>query len=329
MEKMSYKLVKSVLGVSLVMSLSAGTVLAKSDISDPVMINSLIKTQSPKEIFLNYLSQNSHLQGFEKEALLPLGDTLNDYPMPTDKLIQVCEAISNVTIIYRDHTENQATNIAATYNSKKNIITIYNGYEDNLDHIILHEGYHLLSTNDILPLSLGQGFNEGMTELLTDEYGGNQFDSYPTEVSFVKILSEIIPTDKLMETYQTQNINVLIDYLKTITDEKTIIAFFSAWDNYKNSTDPKMTKQYYNDIVDNLKIIFYNKYNYDMEDNLIIKTYLGDPDYQYERIFKGYFNKSLYEGKTYYQNVTTTDFFTTGSEVHLYELTETNTKQLK
>ncbi|MDD4036358.1 MAG: hypothetical protein PHS45_03445 [Bacilli bacterium] len=123
--------------------------------------------------------------------------------------------------------------IEGSYSNLYDCITIYcdENLKDNrstLSHEFLHllpsyydkknkvfySGFSMISKY----FSIGSGLNEGMTEFLNETllgyYGNDIFAySYPTERACVKMLCEIIGTDKMVESYFNSDLEILVNEL--------------------------------------------------------------------------------------------------------------------
>lgn len=120
------------------------------------------------------------------------------------------DSFSRVSVNYVERDENVSSNVLGDYDYSTGKINIYTTDTDN--SILQHEGIHCLfsSYNNI---SLPRAFQEGMTELITNEYySADPFYegyTYPLEVSYVKMLCELVGTDKVIDAYVTGNYSLI------------------------------------------------------------------------------------------------------------------------
>lgn len=145
-------------------------------------------------------------------------------------------------------------NNRAEYNIPKNEI-----YVDKEDYTttIYHELFHMASSvykNGILysgfsqetdksdGVNLGDGLNEGYTQLLTQRYFGyidNLNKSYIVEVHYAELLEKIVGQEKMKSLYLNADLSGLINELKIYSSEEEIGKFFSSLDFINNHINRK------------------------------------------------------------------------------------------
>ena len=112
------------------------------------------------------------------------------------------DSFSRVSVNYVEKDDKVAPNTLGDYDYSTGKINIYTTDTDN--SILLHEGVHCLFSS-YSNISLPRAFQEGMTELITNEYySADPFYegyTYPLEVSYVKMLCELVGTDRVLDAY--------------------------------------------------------------------------------------------------------------------------------
>ena len=141
------------------------------------------------------------------------------------------------------------TNTLGYYAARKNRITLLKNSDNNT---IMHELFHMASSyrdqeNGILysgfhqkgkEINLGNGINEGYTELLANRYSNiNDSSCYIFETKVAKELEEIIGKDLMQSLYLQANLKALITELSKYQTEEKIMCFLQnldLWEKYKN-----------------------------------------------------------------------------------------------
>lgn len=170
------------------------------------------------------------------------------------------------------------TSTAGTYDTKKNKITVD---ENNCSTTIFHELLHMASstfTNGIRysgfnqasikkGLNIGNGLNEGYTELLCRRYFAENTEvtnAYEYQVFTTERLEKIVGKEKMQSLYLNANLPGLIDELKQYSTEEEIMEFIASTDFVLEHLDNKKFKMFEKGMITNsLKNI--NKF--------LIKTY--------------------------------------------------------
>lgn len=153
--------------------------------------------------------------------------------------------------------------LAGFYNTKKNIIFVEKGLED---HPIQHELFHMASSpykngikySGFQVSSIGEGINEGYTELLTQRYFPNEdndedndIQPYDYHVSVAKKLEQIIEREKMQSLYLNANLKGLIDELKQYISEDEIMKFISNTDFLVKYMDDKRLQLFEKKMISN------------------------------------------------------------------------------
>ena len=136
-------------------------------------------------------------------------------------------------------------------------------------------GFHQSNPNFYFYESIGNGLNEGYTELLTQRYFGEKYKIHSPYKAVVKIvgnLEEIVGKDKMETLYLTADLAGLINELKKYSTEEEITKFITGTDLICN---------HYNDMFlfknKKIQISFDNVYEF------LYKTYLVKLKQQLEK----------------------------------------------
>lgn len=202
--------------------------------------------------------------------------------------------------------------VPSTYDYEKNVIIIDKHKID--DYCLYHELFHLASNsfikdNDMVGFyqydhkkNLGQGLNEGYTELLTRRYFGKNNDSYSYEfeVIIAKCLEDIIGMKKMQSLYLRADLANLIGLLSKYVKTDDVIQFIKDLDYVSsfifNTEYQKTIIQKVNDInkfIVTLRLKkYYNNYN-----KILIRKLKVNYD-------ANYFNKfNLIQDRAFFQEV--------------------------
>jgi len=140
-------------------------------------------------------------------------------------------------LIFRTRTE-------AEYVARENSIKlIENNYNLTIDHELFHasstfyrkeDGMIFSGFNQILGIkNIGNGINEGYTQLLTERYFGENKDILPA-YKYEKLIAEklemIIGKEKMEQLYFSANLYGLVQELAQYEDENTVLNFINDLD---------------------------------------------------------------------------------------------------
>lgn len=193
-------------------------------------------------LLLNAIRENPYLNKKEKEIFYKFIEYFNDNPYLN--LEEVYENMLNV--------DSQFT-LRKSLGAKESTLAVYlPRYYDIIyfelfptDETRAHEGVHCVNGNIDLP----RWFSEGMTQLITNEY----FKEYPFsptmpyqfEVALIKLLCEIIGTDRVLEAYTKNNVDLIYESLSSITgtkeDAQKMLDFFG--ETYNLNSDEPISKE--------------------------------------------------------------------------------------
>lgn len=190
----------------------------------------LSATEKNNQVVFHAVLKNNNLNNKEKELIYNLTDVVDDNKN-IDK-VSIYNVLKNLDIEYTTRPESYDESVYAIYSYKENKIYIF-GNENELNlKIILHELIHTLFTNE-KTINLPKYIIEGVTQLLTDEYFSSipfiEKNTYPFDVTMIKILCEMVGSEKVLEAYTTGNMDIILEEL--------------------NKSEPEeMNKQFLNDI---------------------------------------------------------------------------------
>ena len=192
------------------------------------------------------------INNFSAEDLTNFYNNINDLKTRSKKF-----SIQN--LILRSKTAGQ-------YDPKKNEITID---DDTAETTIYHELFHMASSTykdgirysgfyqvSLKPgvASLGQGLNEGYTELLSQRYftpDSSVTGAYEYQVFIAEKLEQIIGKEKMQSLYLNSNLKGLIDELKQYVSEEEIMKFISNTDFLVNHMDDKKLQLFKKNMIGN------------------------------------------------------------------------------
>ena len=189
-------------------------------------------------LFLNSIYENSNLSDKQKDVLYGIYSILDDVKNIDRE--NAYRALSNVEVFYTTKGDNVAFNVLGDYNYKNNRINIYS--EDVEYKILVHEMLHAIFTSN-KTVDLPDAFSEGMIELLANEYFSSdpfvEELSYPYEVSFVKMLCEVIDPETVIDSLCNGDFNTITDKLDkynttNYSSSEILDCFFKASDTVKN-----------------------------------------------------------------------------------------------
>lgn len=161
-------------------------------------------------IVLNAIKTNNKLTQEEKEIFYGLIGIIKDNPY-LDKEYAY-KVLNSIYVDYLIRPCNIEDDVMAIYNSEDNKICDFVSSEKSPKKEILgHEVIHAIFNNQYLP----SWFKEGMTELYCNEYYAKdpyeERDSYPINVTVVKILCEISSPESVLEAFSNGNIYMIIN----------------------------------------------------------------------------------------------------------------------
>ena len=261
---------------------------------------------SDNTIVFGAVLENDNLNCYEKETIYQLSDLLNENEY-LDKT-EAYDGLRKLDIVY-DEKADYGKDVLGVYDDYENKITII---EDNTSkETLLHELIHCTYSDDNYH-KLPKFINEGMTELLTNEYfSENAFieeKSYPYEITMVKMLCEVIGEDKVLEAYSKEDISIIEDELNKVLEIDNADELLENMNNLTASLEEN--KEISNEDIENVTNIFdkyYEKYDknsielemylYNKQVLKLLKTECPYLSYEYLLITNGYYVKPYFSEK--------------------------------
>ena len=168
-----------------------------------------VSEDNKDELLMLYsIFDNSNLSATEKNTFYGYYSIILDNPYLNRE--EAYRSLSKVKVDYSDRDSSVAENVQGEYEFNGYTIHVYDKTYTN--SVLLHEGVHCLFTNKNTA-GLPTYFNEGMTELLVNEYFS--FDPfyegvhYPYEVAYVKMLSELVGSDTVLKAFSTGDFSLI------------------------------------------------------------------------------------------------------------------------
>lgn len=247
-------------------------------------------------LFRSCIDFNQALNNEEKEVAYSIVTMLNDVTLPSARKKEICRNIYYLDVLYQSNMSNSITGYYENHVIYLNSSTLENRFFSVLGHELLHaisENGNKIGFYD-KQSDFGYSFNEGMTQLLAEEYFGDvPGASYPEEVLFMKLFLELSSSSFGFMSYLSGDIDSMINQLllenKSLTKGE-VIAYIEAIDNWKNE---KITLS---EVLEQYQIIYQKIYHRDPLNDKIIRAYfslLGEPIEEKYEINKYYFNSFL------------------------------------
>lgn len=171
-----------------------------------------------------------------------------------------CKSLKLYNFIFKKGT-------AGTYDVKKNEIVVReDDYLETIDHEMFHMASSVFRKSDGMRFcgfsqsrlktlkKIGDGINEGYTQLLSERYFGDKdgvAGAYPLEVHLVEKLEQIIGKDKMEYMFFRADLNGLIQTLKQYDSEENIMKFISGVDFLHNHFSDKKLLPLENGMIQN------------------------------------------------------------------------------
>ena len=261
--------------------------------------------ESDNEIVLGAVVNNKNLNEEEKQIIYEYDDLLEDNPYLVKSTAY--NNLEKLDIIYdKDAGEEYGEEVLGVYIQGDNEITIIKENSDN--DTIHHELVHCIYSQNYFE-TLPKFFNEGMTELLTNEYfSDNPFIeeySYPFEVTMVKMLCELVGEDVVLETYSKEDLSILENAIREKTGLSNPNEFLKYIDSVMIALEEgkEIDKEKLSSIINTFDM-YYKDYDQDSieyemykQNRKIIKFLESDVPfsaYQYELILNGYYVKPYF-----------------------------------
>ena len=208
----------------------------KSKIEDE--LNITIEDDEIEEYSLiNAILDNENLNQEQKQEIsTELVKIIKDNPYINKS--ETYQYLLNLNINYIDRPDNIDDKTLGVYhhdqllNNYQGSISIYNkGYDNVLEHELIH-CLLITSANENFPYFI----REGLAELLTNEYYAKvpyvELLCYPFETIAIKLLSEIVTPEIVLEAYTTGNMDLIFNKLSEIDKQQDPKMFIYKLNNY-------------------------------------------------------------------------------------------------
>lgn len=170
---------------------------------------------------LNGAYENDDLSNDEKALIYDFNELLDDNPYLEKE--NSYEKLKDVSFLYYGDDENGLNGTMGKYLSDSNTIKLYSNEKYVKTHEIMHCIFQKkpktnffgkqIDNENALPLY----FDEGMTELLNNEYFSDkpflEDTSYPYEITAIKLVADMIGSNKILEAYTKRDMEIINESL--------------------------------------------------------------------------------------------------------------------
>ncbi len=254
---------------------------------------------------LNAIIENKNLTDEEKNIFYGAIDIIKDNPYINKEAAY--KSLLDIDVLYTEHRPFFVNSADGIYNSMFKKIGVF---EEDERHLILrHEMIHAIFSNKYTR-GLPTYFEEGMTELLSNEYFAInpyvEYYHYPFEIAMVKMLCEVSSPDAVLEAYSTGNMTVIAKEMANITKDED--AAIKALKNVKsmmqqyNSLDKDDKENIINGFIPMFREIVNTKADLGLQSS--------DSYYYNEMLLMSIFEENSYD--CYKENITTEPIDTKG-----------------
>ena len=209
------------------------------------------------------------------------------------------------------------------YNNKIVVSPEVDGYAE--ESVIYHELIHYLSqsgfsiNNDIYGGYIGSGIDEGMTQMLTNEYFMSD-NTYALNVCYVQALTELVGKEVMLESYFKNDLDILVDELSNYMSEDDAYSMIKNVDISVTNHQAYVQNRDEEDLInmenaaqafwDVYEDAYYHKFSINVSDDAVVSackagtTFIDENfglDYiKYVQITKPYFNpRKIEEAEDY------------------------------
>lgn len=326
-----YKLITWMLAISIVFSLykkddenifSDNELVLSEDEADDLLdeLEEEIGTDIPSSaeedyLLLTAIMNNEDISDEDKKIFYSLIYIILDNPYLNKE--EVYDKWSYLKIYYPDETKG---NIGGEYHAMANYINFYT----DLELVKRHEGIHSMTSNIKSIRHYSRSIVEGVTQLLNLEYYSeypfiDDTSNYGYEIAYVKMLCDIIGSDKVLEAYSTHDFALIAKSLAEINGtyeeaKKVMTILEDSLEKFHEIGEigylaPSYTMEEIEDALDRLDLYIQNSganqdtmNSYWYNRNLFINMYKYDAYNEYYNFFvengvleKAYFSESLKE----------------------------------
>ncbi len=232
---------------------SYSAMIKEEDISDDIIKNlenelSIQVEDDEKDelLLLNAVYENDKLSSNEKNLFYGFYSVINDIQCIDRE--RAYKSLSRVSINY-NNLDDESNSVKGDYNHNTGKINIYIDPQNDKDNcVLLHEGLHCLFNND-KTCNLPRAFSEGMTELINNEYFAEDpyyiTTYYPYEISYVKMLCELVGKDLVLDVYSNGNFNKIYEEIDANNDSSySAFKILSIYEDSYNYTYGDYSSKY-------------------------------------------------------------------------------------
>lgn len=249
-------------------------------------------------LVLNAVYENENLEEREKEVCYGMLPLIEDNPYLNKE--KAYNSLLNVDVDYIKRPKIYSERIEGIFSPYDISIDIF--VKDSDNRVLNHEVIHSIFSNH-----LPRFFDEGMTELLSNEYFSDmpyiELINYPFEVIAVKMLSDIVGADNVLEAYSTDDMNKIYRTLDSLTGnygeaKKFFVMLDKVFDEYDDEAkfdlgDAMFVFNSFDEYASLSSTVDKNSYSYNR--NLLCSLYTSDPfDNYLEKLFDGYYAKAYF-----------------------------------
>lgn len=198
----------------------------------------------------------------------------------------ILDRFSQLNIVYTSDDKllaNTSNDIIGRYDPETNTMYLKEGLDENLVYTtIFHEMLHFFSNSGFAFITddnngyIGDALNEGMTQVLVNEYFKNQVFVYSNEVSMTKALIEMFGSDFMRKCYFSHDLDSFINEVSKYSSYEDAISLLKNMDNAKvayNDDDRENYDIFNSRCWDIIGTIYSNKYGVNMETDKLMMSY--------------------------------------------------------
>lgn len=251
----------------------------------------IVNEEKDEYLLLDAIKKNKNLTSSQKEFCYQYIDLFIDNQYLDKK--EVYHSLLNVEVTYTNRPKNVDSRVKGRYDYFSKEIEIYETDENN--SYLAHELIHCISCdNNKLP----RFFDEGMTELLSNEYFSKtpfyELTVYPYHTVIIKMLCEATSPDTVLKAYTYGDMNYIIDEMtKYIGDRKEVENSINVLSTILNDNLYGKTISYTKEEIEKECISKIRRcVNYKVNN----ENMSGFSYYYNERLFSNIYEKNSYSG---------------------------------
>ena len=264
------------------------------EVSDKLGIDSEKKDNM---VLFYAVMNNQNLEEDEKEIFYRFSDLIDENPYLDVNLSY--DNLDDLDIVYTDRPSNYNSDVMGIFSLNDDVISIFRSKSEDNREILIHEMIHSIF-NTRRTCYLPSFLSEGVTELLVDEYfTSNPFvetTTYPFEVSAVKLLCEMVGSEKVLNCYTTGNKEVIVKELSKTMGEDLSSQFMKnmegVFNSFQNGVD--IDSFQFDQMLSYIDVFFATRFSENQN------QVMADQYYYYRNILNMMRSSSCYEDYFYY-----------------------------